>query len=117
MVGGINLQSFSHGSLSHAKSTRHSLSLESLRRAQILCVDEGHNFLNFKSNRTQHLLRNMADHMLLFTATPINRLSNTFSPAFIRLASPIQTRRRSQTKQYETAGIAKSQNLVSLKSR
>jgi len=73
MVGGINLQSFSHGSLSHAKSTRHSLSLESLRRAQILCVDEGHNFLNFKSNRTQHLLRNMADHMLLFTATPINR--------------------------------------------
>jgi superfamily II DNA or RNA helicase len=73
MQGSINLQSFSHGSLSHTRSSLHALSMESLRRAQILCVDEGHNFLNFKSNRTQRLLRNMADHMLLFTATPINR--------------------------------------------
>ncbi len=31
-------------------------------------------FLNFKSQRTQHLLRNMADHVLLFTATPINKI-------------------------------------------
>ena len=44
-----------------------------LRRAQVLCVDEGHNFLNVKSNRTKEILRNMADHVLLFTATPINR--------------------------------------------
>jgi len=73
MRGSINLQTFSHGSLSHTKSILHALSMESLRRAQILCVDEGHNFLNFKSNRTQRLLRNMADHVLLFTATPINR--------------------------------------------
>jgi|TARA_Y100000310_G_scaffold341424_1_gene440518 hypothetical protein len=45
----------------------------SLRTAQILCVDEGHNFLNPTSNRTQQLLRNIADHVVLFTATPINR--------------------------------------------
>ena len=70
---GMALDTYSHGSLSHRRSGKHDLTLEALRRAQILCVDEGHNFLNIKSNRTQHLLRNMADHVLLFTATPINR--------------------------------------------
>lgn len=70
---GTPLETFSHGVLSHSRSGKHDLTIESLRRAQILCVDEGHNFLNIKSNRTQNLLRNMADHVLLFTATPINR--------------------------------------------
>lgn len=70
---GAQLETFSHGVLSHAGRGRHELIIEALRRAQILCVDEGHNFLNVKSNRTQNLLRNMADHVLLFTATPINR--------------------------------------------
>lgn len=70
---GAPLEIVSHGALSHTRSGRHALTVESLRRAQILCVDEGHNFLNFNSNRTQTLLRNMADHVLLFTATPINR--------------------------------------------
>lgn len=70
---GAPLDTYSHGSLSHTHSGRHELTVEGLRRAQILCVDEGHNFLNMKSNRTQQLLRNMADHVLLFTATPINR--------------------------------------------
>lgn len=70
---GAQLETFSHGMLSRAGSGRHELIIEALRRAQILCVDEGHNFLNVKSNRTQNLLRNMADHVLLFTATPINR--------------------------------------------
>src|SRR5690606_21535265 len=46
---------------------------EALRRAQVLAVDEAHNFLNQKSNRTRMLLGNMADHTLLFTATPINK--------------------------------------------
>jgi len=70
---GAQLETYSHGMLSHAGSGRHELIIEALRRAQVLCVDEGHNFLNIKSNRTQNLLRNMADHVLLFTATPINR--------------------------------------------
>ena len=47
--------------------------LEALRRAQVLSVDEGHNFLNVQSARTQKLLRNMADFVLIFTATPLNR--------------------------------------------
>ncbi len=73
LYGNVNLQSFSHGSLSHSRSQAHEHTVESLRRAQLLCVDEGHNFVNFNSNRTQRLFRNMADHVLLFTATPINR--------------------------------------------
>ncbi len=73
MQAHIHLETFSHGGLSHGKSRGHELSVESLRRAQVLCVDEGHNFLNFKAKRTQQLLRNMADHVVLLTATPINR--------------------------------------------
>lgn len=73
MLANIHLETFSHGGLSHGKSGDHELGVESLRRAQVLCVDEGHNFLNFKTNRTQLLLRNMADHVVALTATPINR--------------------------------------------
>ncbi len=53
----VSLETFSHGKLSHKRARRHELTIDALRRAQILCVDEGHNFLNFKSNRTQELLR------------------------------------------------------------
>ena len=72
-LAAVPLDTYSHGKLSHSRSRRHELTIEALRRAQIMCVDEGHNFLNFKAQRTQHLLRNMADHVLLFTATPINK--------------------------------------------
>lgn len=70
---GAALEVVSHGSLSRAVNDDRERIVEALRRAQIVCVDEGHNFLNLSSNRTQQLLRNMADHVLLFTATPINR--------------------------------------------
>ena len=72
-LAGVHLDTYSHGVLSQAKSRKHELTIEALRRAQILSVDEGHNFLNLGSARSQNLLRNMADHVLLFTATPINR--------------------------------------------
>lgn len=72
-LAGVHLDTYSHGVLSHTKSRRHELTIEALRRAQILSIDEGHNFLNLGSTRSQNLLRNMADHVLLFTATPINR--------------------------------------------
>jgi len=71
--GGVALDIASHGMLSNAGSRAHERIVEQVRRAQILAVDEGHNFLNFASNRTQQLLRNMADHVVLLTATPINR--------------------------------------------
>lgn len=72
-LAAVPLDTYSHGKLSHSRSQRHELTVEALRRAQIMCIDEGHNFLNLKAQRTQHLLRNMADHVLLFTATPINK--------------------------------------------
>jgi len=68
-----SIETVSHGKLSWAREGRHEDLTDSLRRGQILCVDEGHNFLNLGANRTQSLLRNMADHVLVFTATPINR--------------------------------------------
>jgi superfamily II DNA or RNA helicase len=72
-VSGVPLETYSHGKLSSKRARRHELTVEALRRAQLLCVDEGHNFLNFRSQRTQQLLRNMADHVVLLTATPLNR--------------------------------------------
>ncbi|MEI2421331.1 SNF2-related protein, partial [Arthrospira platensis SPKY2] len=44
-----------------------------IQQAQILLVDEAHNYLNVTSKRAQALLCNLADHVLLFTATPINK--------------------------------------------
>jgi hypothetical protein len=69
----VHLEVRSHGVLSNKVSRQHELRVEELKRAQTLCVDEGHNFLNLASQRTQLLLRNMADHVVMLTATPINR--------------------------------------------
>lgn len=63
----------SHGQLSRKSSEDHDTRIDDVRRAQVLAVDEAHNFLNPKSNRTKILLGNLADHTVLFTATPINR--------------------------------------------
>jgi len=70
---GCHLDVHPHSLLSHPNAREHERTLEALRRTQLLCVDESHNFLNLASNRTSHLLRNLADHVVLFTATPINR--------------------------------------------
>jgi len=72
-LAGFHLDVYSHGVLSHESSGRHELTVESLRRAQILSIDEGHNFLTVTTRRTQRLLRNMADYVIMFTATPLNR--------------------------------------------
>lgn len=73
IAAGAHLDVRSHSLLSHPNAHEHQRTVEALRRTQLLCVDESHNFLNLASNRTAHLLRNMADHVVLFTATPINR--------------------------------------------
>ncbi|MCU0545171.1 MAG: SNF2-related protein [Oscillatoriaceae cyanobacterium Prado104] len=70
---GGNFKAYSHGSLSSAKSKKHHELIDIIRRGQVLAVDEAHNFFNDSSNRTQALFSNMADCVLLFTATPINR--------------------------------------------
>ena len=63
----------SQGGLSRYATERGADIAEGVRRAQILAVDEAHNFLNVTSQRTQMLLANIADHVVLFTATPINK--------------------------------------------
>lgn len=69
----LPLETLSHGVLSRAAGNAGEQVEDALRRAQVLAVDEAHNFLNLGSRRTRMVLSNMADHTLLFTATPINR--------------------------------------------
>jgi hypothetical protein len=70
---GVSVGIESHGSLSRVTGRAHSGVADAVRRAQVLAVDEAHNFLNRESQRTRAILANMADHTILFTATPINR--------------------------------------------
>ena len=69
----LPLEVASQGGLSRNTTERGADIAEAVRRAQILAVDEAHNFLNVNSQRTQMLLGNIADHVILFTATPINK--------------------------------------------
>ncbi|MBN2428269.1 MAG: helicase [Deltaproteobacteria bacterium] len=70
---GLQLSPLSHGVLSHKGSEKHESVIQVIRRAQSLAIDEAHNFLNQKSSRTRGLLGNMADVVVMFTATPINK--------------------------------------------
>ncbi len=72
-LAGAHLDVHSHGVLSHDGSHKYEQTMEALHRAQILSVDEGHNFLTVTARRTQRLLRNMADYVIMFTATPLNK--------------------------------------------
>lgn len=63
----------SHGALSWTSSERFRAVETALRNTQLLGVDEAHNFLNRTSQRSRMLYGNVADNVVLFTATPINR--------------------------------------------
>lgn len=70
----INLpvETTSHALLS-GSSEEHRAHQGVLQRAQVVAIDEAHNFLNRDSNRSRALLRATPEHALLLTATPINR--------------------------------------------
>lgn len=70
---GQALKVYSHGVLSSAKAKRRDQGHAAVARAQILAIDEAHNFLNLHSRRARALLGTLADHVVMFTATPINR--------------------------------------------
>ncbi|WP_182113852.1 MULTISPECIES: SNF2-related protein [unclassified Actinotalea] len=70
---GLTLNTVSHGLLSRASSQGPRVEEEAVAAAQILAIDEAHNFLAHDSNRTAHVRGTAADHVLMFTATPINR--------------------------------------------
>jgi len=63
----------SHGLLSHRSSGEGRVEERAVLDAQILAIDEAHNFLSSASNRTALVRDSAADNVLLFTATPINR--------------------------------------------
>jgi SNF2-related domain/Helicase conserved C-terminal domain/PLD-like domain len=64
---------FSQGVLSVRTSGRHEEVTKALRHTRILAVDEAHNFLNRLSQRSRMIYGNVADNVILLTATPINR--------------------------------------------
>jgi len=70
---GLPLSTLSHGILSRSESVKAKDAINTIRRAQSLAIDEAHNFLNYKSSRTQSIFGNMADVVVMFTATPINK--------------------------------------------
>lgn len=68
----------SHGLLSGAEESKNGL-IQAIQRARLLGIDEAHNFLNL-SKRTQALRQHLADEVILFTATPINRGATDLLP-------------------------------------
>ena len=70
---GLMISKVSHGLLS--RSTDGGVRREEtvVQGAQILAVDEAHNFLNAGANRTKQVRDSLADNVMLFTATPISR--------------------------------------------
>jgi len=68
-----SVQVFSQGVLSVRTSGRHQEVTKALRNTRILTIDEAHNFLNRLSQRSRMIYGNVADDVILLTATPINR--------------------------------------------
>jgi len=66
----------SHGILSHLSSPQNQTHLKDIQDANVLLIDEAHNYLNTNTKRSQTLQNNKADHVILFTATPINKKWN-----------------------------------------
>lgn len=64
---------YSHGVLSQRLSVRRTEVEQALERTQLLTVDEAHNFLNRISERSRMVYGNVADNVILLSATPINR--------------------------------------------
>lgn len=70
---GLNLQVISQGMLSRGSDGGPRVEEDQVARAQILAIDEAHNFLSSTSKRTAKIRQSGADHVVMFTATPINR--------------------------------------------
>ncbi len=69
----LNATPYSSGALSQKNSREHEGTKAAIHHAQILGIDEAHNYFSRTSQRTQALFESVADYILLLTATPINR--------------------------------------------
>lgn len=63
----------SMGALSYVKGHSHGTYVKEIRNANILVVDEAHNFLNLHSFRSMSVAEHTSDNIILATATPINK--------------------------------------------
>lgn len=63
----------SNGILSHENSRKHDSAIAKIRNGNILVIDEAHNYLSRKSNRSHSIESSLADCIMLVTATPINK--------------------------------------------
>jgi superfamily II DNA/RNA helicase len=63
----------SHALLSSTEESTKGKVASQLKSSKLLFIDEAHNFLNRKSNRSTSLEISNADQKVLFTATPINK--------------------------------------------
>ena len=63
----------SMGALSHKADKSHDRVTQQIKQANILAVDEIHNFLDPHSHRSQELEKHDADYLIAGTATPINK--------------------------------------------
>lgn len=68
----VRVEAYSHGALSSSRAAVHARVVKDVETARLLALDEAHNFIN-PSNRSAIVTTNLADHVVLFTATPINR--------------------------------------------
>jgi hypothetical protein len=73
LISGVTIMPVSHGLLSRPDPAGPRIESAQVARAQVLAIDEAHNFLSQDSNRTRQVRDSIADHVLLFTATPISR--------------------------------------------
>lgn len=69
----IDNSQISMGLLSHSSTQNKKKITEDLRLVNILAIDEAHNYLSPKSNRTGLIKSNRADYKILVTATPISK--------------------------------------------
>jgi len=64
---------FSDGAISSGTEENKQKTIERLRKANILVIDEAHRFLNPDTNRTKQLRKHRADYLILSTATPLSK--------------------------------------------
>ena len=71
--GRILRRPVSHGILSRKDTPNYAQTIQLLKQANILVVDEAHNYLSSTSDRSQAMAEHEATFSLLATATPINK--------------------------------------------
>lgn len=68
-----NMNIITHAQVSDRENSSNDLWRNQLTKTDVLMIDEAHNFLRTSSKRSKNIMLNNADHVILLTATPINK--------------------------------------------